>query len=101
MSPRPSPVDELGLYLFNEGTHRRIEEMLGAHPDEEGCWFAVWAPAARAVQVVGDFDGWGDAGDSRDGHLEPQGPSGSGVAGCTAPTSGSGTCTASPPPTAR
>ena len=49
---------ELDLHLFNEGTHRRIHDFLGAHPDDAGCWFAVWAPNARAVDVVGDFTGW-------------------------------------------
>ena len=52
------PPGELDLHLFNEGTHRRIHDFLGAHPDEAGCWFAVWAPNARAVDVVGDFTGW-------------------------------------------
>ena len=52
------PPGELDLHLFNEGTHRRIHDFLGAHPDGGGCWFAVWAPNARAVDVVGDFTGW-------------------------------------------
>ncbi len=52
------PPGELDLHLFNEGTHRRIHNFLGAHPDDNGCWFAVWAPNARAVDVVGDFTGW-------------------------------------------
>ncbi len=49
------------LYLFNEGTHRRLGEKLGAHlldAPERGARFAVWAPNARAVSVVGDFNGW-------------------------------------------
>ena len=54
----PGPPGELDLHLFNEGTHRRIYDFLGAHPDDTGCWFSVWAPNARAVDVVGDFTGW-------------------------------------------
>jgi 1,4-alpha-glucan branching enzyme len=46
------------LYLFAEGTHGRLAEKLGAHPDAAGTSFAVWAPNAEDVSVVGDFDGW-------------------------------------------
>ena len=46
------------LYLFGEGTHARLGEKLGARPDRTGCSFAVWAPNAEAVSVVGDFNGW-------------------------------------------
>ena len=49
-------------YLFNEGSHLRLYEKLGAHPGEvdgaQGAHFAVWAPDAEAVFVVGDFNGW-------------------------------------------
>lgn len=45
-------------YLFRQGTHRRLYENLGAHPDGTGWRFAVWAPNARQVAVVGDFNGW-------------------------------------------
>ena len=49
-------------YLFNEGTHCRAYEMLGAHPrcidGAEGTYFAVWAPNARRVSAVGDFNNW-------------------------------------------
>jgi 1,4-alpha-glucan branching enzyme len=55
MNAAPGSLD---LHLFNEGTHRRVHDFLGAHPDGSGCWFAVWAPNARAVDVVGDFTGW-------------------------------------------
>ncbi len=58
MTSAPSTPGELDLHLFNEGTHRRIHDFLGAHPNDAGCWFAVWAPNARAVDVVGDFTGW-------------------------------------------
>ncbi|MFK7990337.1 MAG: 1,4-alpha-glucan branching protein GlgB [Sandaracinaceae bacterium] len=54
----PSRLSELDLHLFNEGTHRRLHECLGAHVSEGGTQFAVWAPAARSVSVVGDFNGW-------------------------------------------
>jgi 1,4-alpha-glucan branching enzyme len=50
------------LYLFNEGRHLRLYDKLGAHLGERdgqpGCWFAVWAPNARSVSVLGDFNGW-------------------------------------------
>jgi 1,4-alpha-glucan branching enzyme len=50
------------VYLFNEGNHLRLYERLGAHPmtvdGVEGTHFAVWAPDARRVQVLGDFNGW-------------------------------------------
>jgi 1,4-alpha-glucan branching enzyme len=50
------------LHLFNEGTHRRLYEKLGAHPiatsAERGTQFAVWAPNAHEVTVIGDFNGW-------------------------------------------
>ena len=51
------------LYLFNEGTHHRLQDKLGAHPltlesGEEGTVFAVWAPDAESVSVLGDFNGW-------------------------------------------
>ena len=54
----PNPLGELDLFLFNEGTHRHLHRCLGAHPDADGTWFAVWAPTARSVEVLGDFDGW-------------------------------------------
>lgn len=61
-------VGELDLHLFNEGTHRRLWTVLGAHvrtiDGECGTSFAVWAPNARRVSVVGDFNGW-------DGRLLP------------------------------
>lgn len=56
------------LYLFAEGKHYQIYDKLGAHPmtiqGVEGVYFAVWAPHARAVSVVGDFNMW-------DGRLHP------------------------------
>src|SRR5512140_2046158 len=50
------------LYLFNEGTHYRLYDKLGSHvmtvDEQEGTYFAVWAPDARRVSVMGDFNGW-------------------------------------------
>jgi 1,4-alpha-glucan branching enzyme len=50
------------LYLFNEGSWLRAYEKLGAHlvqyDEERGVYFAVWAPNARSVSVIGDFNGW-------------------------------------------
>jgi 1,4-alpha-glucan branching enzyme len=55
-------LSEQDLFLFNEGSHVRLYEHMGAHltTDDgvEGAHFAVWAPSARAVTVRGDFNGW-------------------------------------------
>ena len=57
--PVLGPLDD---YLFAEGTHQRVYERLGAHlithDGVPGVHFAVWAPNARRVAVVGDFNGW-------------------------------------------
>ena len=45
------------IYLFAEGTHRRLHGFLGAHVIGGGVRFAVWAPNARSVRVTGTFDG--------------------------------------------
>ena len=51
--------DNVPLYLFHEGTNAKAYEYLGAHPAEGGgARFRVWAPNARQVSVVGDFNGW-------------------------------------------
>ncbi len=54
-----SPED---IYLFREGRHTRLYDKLGAHPVRlphgAGVHFAVWAPNARSVSVIGDFNGW-------------------------------------------
>jgi 1,4-alpha-glucan branching enzyme len=61
-------ISDYDLYLFGEGKHTRIYDRLGAHPmrlgDAEGVHFAVWAPNAERVSVVGDFNGW-------DGRIHP------------------------------
>jgi 1,4-alpha-glucan branching enzyme len=46
------------FHLFNEGTHYQLHEKLGAHLMGDGTYFAVWAPNARSVSVIGDFNGW-------------------------------------------
>ncbi|GAB4182802.1 MAG: 1,4-alpha-glucan branching protein GlgB [Terrimicrobiaceae bacterium] len=55
-------LGEMDTYLFTEGTHYEIYRKLGAHIREidgvKGTHFAVWAPAAQRVSVVGDFNGW-------------------------------------------
>lgn len=51
-------ISDFQVYLFKEGTNYEAYKMLGAHPDSEGCHFAVWAPYAKRVSVVGDFNGW-------------------------------------------
>ena len=57
-----SRLTEQDLFLFNEGSHFRLHERLGAHPTEvdgrAGTTFAVWAPNAERVSVVGDWNGW-------------------------------------------
>jgi len=59
--PLPFLTDD-DLYLFGEGTHFRIYEKLGAHlatlNGEQGVYFAVWAPNAEYVAVIGDWNGW-------------------------------------------
>ncbi|HXT47520.1 MAG TPA: 1,4-alpha-glucan branching protein GlgB [Gemmatimonadaceae bacterium] len=61
-------VGDIDLHLFNEGTHRRLWEVFGAHPreidGERGVSFAVWAPNARSASVIGQHEMW-------DGRLMP------------------------------
>ncbi len=45
-------------YLFCEGTHTRLYDVLGCHLAQEGARFAVWAPNAESVSVIGDWNGW-------------------------------------------
>jgi 1,4-alpha-glucan branching enzyme len=58
----PPVLSDYDLYLLAEGTHLRLYEKLGAHPmtidDVDGVAFVVWAPNARRVSVVGDFNMW-------------------------------------------
>jgi 1,4-alpha-glucan branching enzyme len=52
-------LGELDLHLISEGRHERLWTVLGANPRPAGVAFAVWAPTAQGVRVVGDFAGWG------------------------------------------
>jgi 1,4-alpha-glucan branching enzyme len=52
-------VGELDLHLIREGRHEGVWKVLGAHLRDGGASFAVWAPNARGVRVIGDFAGWG------------------------------------------
>ena len=58
-------ITEYDMYLFGAGTHYDIFRKLGAHPAEyrgkKGGYFAVWAPHAEAVSVIGDFNGWDES----------------------------------------
>jgi 1,4-alpha-glucan branching enzyme len=62
----PPTVGELDLHLFGEGKHEEIYRKLGAHVTKlgntSGVAFAVWAPQAASVSVVGDFNGWNGSG---------------------------------------
>jgi 1,4-alpha-glucan branching enzyme len=59
-------LGEMDLHLFNEGRHERLWEILGAHPrtfttpdgEVEGVAFAVWAPNAKGVSLIGEFNRW-------------------------------------------
>ncbi|HVZ75414.1 MAG TPA: 1,4-alpha-glucan branching protein GlgB [Polyangia bacterium] len=57
------PLGDVDVHLFAEGTHARMHDKLGAHLVVEkgvaGTRFAVWAPNAASVGVIGDFEGWG------------------------------------------
>ena len=59
---KPYEIGELDQYLFGQGNHYEIYEKLGAHlvqnGKQKGVYFAVWAPHAQAVSVVGEFNEW-------------------------------------------
>ncbi len=67
-----SGLGDVDLYLVGEGRHELIYERLGAHVENGGVRFAVWAPNARGVSVVGDWNSW----DARRDALVPVGVSG-------------------------
>jgi 1,4-alpha-glucan branching enzyme len=52
---------ELDIWLARAGRHEELWQKLGAHPAEKGVRFAVWAPNARYVSVIGDWNGWNPA----------------------------------------
>src|SRR2546423_5438150 len=68
MKEYPPTLGEVDLYLFGEGRHEEIYKKLGAHVAKigrtTGVAFAVWAPHAKGVSVVGDFNSW-------DGRVHP------------------------------
>src|SRR6267378_52201 len=70
--PMISLLSDDDLHLFNEGSHLRLYEHLGAHLKPGGTQFAVWAPNAKMVNVVGDWNGWNKHQDA----LAPRGKSG-------------------------
>src|SRR6266567_2670833 len=55
---RDGALSEHDVYLFREGTHGRLYRTLGCHPGASGASFAVWAPNAERVSIIGDFNGW-------------------------------------------
>lgn len=69
-------LSDYDLYLFNQGNHYQLHEKLGAHlwrhQDVAGVLFALWAPSARRVSVVGEFNQW----DGRRHMMRPRGRSG-------------------------
>ena len=73
---QPYEIGELDQYLFGQGNHYEIYEKMGAHKvtckGKEGVYFAVWAPHARRVAVVGDFNEW----DFEANYMERQEPLG-------------------------
>jgi 1,4-alpha-glucan branching enzyme len=65
-------LGELDLHLVGEGRHEQVYEKLGAHATDEGVSFAVWAPNATKVSVVGEWNNW----DGMSDPMEPRGESG-------------------------
>ncbi|WP_119841236.1 1,4-alpha-glucan branching protein GlgB [Salinibacter ruber] len=60
------------IYYWRQGTHTHSYERMGAHPNQRGTWFSVWAPNADRVEVTGDFNDWrfgADVLDRREGGL--------------------------------
>ncbi len=57
-----SLITDYDIYLFRQGSHSRLYDGLGSHPviadGQRGTFFAVWAPNAVEVSVIGDFNGW-------------------------------------------
>src|SRR5271166_3408359 len=75
MNKVTSLLTDQDLHLFNEGTHLDLSHKLGAHlipGEDQGAYFAVWAPDAERVSVVADFNHWNPAA----APLQPRGSSG-------------------------
>ena len=74
--PRPTRLNQRDTRLFQAGLHGHLYEKLGAHPmtvhGTAGSYFAVWAPNARGVSIVGDFNRW----DPDANRMRPRGSSG-------------------------
>lgn len=62
MTPGPTKLTDDDLHLFNEGSHFQLYDKLGSHAvehnGEKGVYFAVWAPNAESVYLMGDFNYW-------------------------------------------
>ena len=72
---QPYEIGELDHYLFGQGNHYEIYKKFGAHEvtaGKKGVYFAVWAPHAKSVSVIGEFNGW-DAAADRMERREPLG----------------------------
>ncbi len=86
----PSLITDFDVHLFREGRHYKLHEKLGSHvmkhKGEEGTYFALWAPNAEYVSVVGDFNGW-----NRGSHAMAARWDGSGIWECFVPHIGHGT----------
>jgi 1,4-alpha-glucan branching enzyme len=78
MTHGPSLLTDHDIYLFKQGNHFRLYDKLGSHPltvnGTDGTLFAVWAPNAASVSVIGDFNGW-----NRESHHLAQRQDGSGI----------------------
>ena len=90
-----APMSDHDVYLFKEGSHARLYEKLGSHPGYAdgvaGTWFGVWAPNARRVSVIGDFNEW-----DRNRHPLSVRHDGSGVWQGFVPGAGHGDCYTDP-----
>ncbi len=51
-------LEKEDFYYWQQGTHFKSYEKLGAHPNQQGTWFALWAPHADEVSVIGEFNAW-------------------------------------------